>query len=69
MERDGLDRVFADAGEREVDERELVARGEHPRDALRRGDALVDERLRERAALLRAAADERELVGRDELRR
>ena len=69
VERDGLDRVFADAGEREVDERELVARGEHPRDALRRGDALVDERLRERAALLRAAADERELVGRDELRR
>src|SRR5207237_2846867 len=38
-------------------------------DALRRGDALVDERLRQRAALLRAAADERELVGRNELGR
>ena len=35
-------------------------------DALARRDALVEDRLRERTALLGATADERELVGRDE---
>ena len=39
--------VVVDAGEREVDGRELVARSEDPRDAVGGGDALLDERLRE----------------------
>ena len=41
---------------------DLVADGERAGDPLGRGDALVDDRLRERA-LARAAAHERELVG------
>ena len=69
VERNDLPCFRVDARERQVDERELVARGEHARDALARGDAFVDDRLRDGAALARAAADERELVGRDELRR
>ena len=36
--------------ERQVDERQLVPGGEHPRDAFARSDALLDERGRERAA-------------------
>ena len=44
---------------------ELVADGERAGDPLGRGDALVDERLRERA-VARPAARERELVRRDQ---
>ena len=65
VERDLLGRILVDAGEREVDEGDLVADGERARDPLRRRDALVDDRLRERA-LAGAAADHRELVVGDE---
>ena len=69
VQRDLLRRVLVDADEREVDERQLVPGGEHPRDALAGGDALLDERRGERACLLRPAAREREPVLRNELRR
>ena len=66
VERHLLRRLVVDRVDREVDERELEARRERARDALARRDALVEDRLRERTALLGATADERELVGRDE---
>ena len=46
-------------GQRQVDERQVVAAGERARDALAGGDALVEQRLREGAALLDPAADAR----------
>ena len=64
VDRDLLGGVLGDAGQRQVDERQLEAAGERAREALRRGDALVQHRLRERAALLDAPADGRETVGR-----
>jgi len=54
--------------EGEVDEWELMARGQDPRDAVARGDSLLDERLREGAGLAGASAHDRELVGGNELR-
>src|SRR5581483_3312078 len=69
VRRDLLGGVVVDAREAEVDEGELVACGEHARDAVARRDAFLDERRRERAGLLRAAAREREPVLRNELRR
>ena len=65
VQRDLLGRVLVDAREREVDERDLIADGERARDSLGRRDALVDDRLRERA-LAGAPSDHRELVLRDE---
>ena len=53
----------------EVDEGKLVARCEHPRDAVARGNAFLDERVAERARVLRAPARHRELVLGDEPRR
>src|SRR6185437_6959675 len=60
--------LLVETDEREVDERQLVAGGKHPRDALARRDALLDEGRGERARLLGTAAGERELVLGDELR-
>ena len=65
VQRDLGGRLLVDAGERQVDERDLIADGERARDPLGRRDALVDDRLRKRA-LAGAAADERELVRGDE---
>ncbi len=53
----------------EIDERKLEPRREPAGDALARRDALVDDRLRNRAAQLGAAAHQRELVRRQEPRR
>ena len=60
---------LVDAGHAEIDERHAMAGREDARDALARGDAFFDEGGGERPGLLRPAARERELVGRDELRR
>src|SRR5579885_1903620 len=49
-ERDQLGRARVDTGDREVDEREVVLLGERPGDAQRAREALLDERVRERAA-------------------
>ena len=49
-QRDQLRRLGVDAGDGEVDERQVVLLGERPRDAERAGEALVDQRLRERVA-------------------
>ena len=65
VERNLLGGVPRDPGESQVDEGHLVADGERARDPLGRGDTLVDDRLRERA-VARAAAHQRELVGRDQ---
>ena len=51
--------------ESQVDESDLVADGERAGDPGGGGDALVDDRLRERA-VARPAAHERELVGGDQ---
>ena len=51
-----------------VDVRQPVALGEHARDALRLGEAFVDQRLRERAAA-GAVAGGSQAVGLDEPRR
>jgi hypothetical protein len=64
--RDLLGRLVLDADEREVDERELEAAGERARKTFARGDALVQDRLRERAAQLHTAADGCETVAADE---
>jgi hypothetical protein len=66
MQWDLVGGLVVDAREREVDEGHLVASGERTRDAFARRDVLLDQRLRERAALAHAAPDQRELVGRDE---
>ena len=65
VQRDLLGRVLVDAREGEVDEGDLVADGERAGDSLRRRDALVDDRLCQRA-LSGPSADHRELVLRDE---
>ena len=64
-QRDLLDRVGRDVLVAEVDERQVVALGARARDALGRGEALVDERLRERAAPGPAARCG-QAIGRDE---
>ena len=69
VHRDELRRVGGDADRREVDERQVMARREHARDAVRRRGALLDQRIRDRRAVGRAPADERERVGPDELGR
>src|SRR3954451_1628681 len=61
-----LDRVLCHADDRQVDEGKVVAAREGACDALRGGDSLVEDGLRERAALLGAAADERQPVGRNQ---
>ena len=67
VQRQELRRRRVDAGEAELDERQVVARREQARDAGAGGESLVDERLRERAARLgRAAADLREAVRREQ---
>ena len=68
VQGDQARRLFVHVREGEVDERELVARGQDPGDAVARGDALLDERLREGAGLAGAPAHDGELVGRHELR-
>jgi hypothetical protein len=66
VHRDLAGRLLLDADEGEVDERELEAAGARAREPLARGDALVHDRLRERAALLHAPADGCEPVAADE---
>ena len=44
-QRDRLHRLGVDAGNGEVDERQVVLLGEHPRDVERPGEPLVDQRL------------------------
>jgi hypothetical protein len=64
VERNLVRRLFVDAGQREVDERQLVARRERPGDALARGDVLLDQRLGE--GPVRAAPDQRKPILRNE---
>jgi hypothetical protein len=66
VQRDVTRGFLLDADERQVDVRELEAAGERARNALGRGDALVQDGLSERATLFRASAGLREPVGRDE---
>ncbi len=66
VQRDLFRRFLLDGDDREVDEGQVVAGGERAGDAVARGDALVDDRLGQRAGRSRAAADERELVGGDQ---
>ena len=54
---DQLRGVDGDADGREVDDREVVAHGEHARDPVGGRDALVDERLRDRRAARRCARE------------
>ena len=60
-----LSGLLVDARQGEVDERYLVAHRQRARDAFAGRDALLDHRLRDRAAR-GAAAHERQLVGRNE---
>ncbi len=69
VERHLLRSLVVDRVDCEIDERQLEAGRERTRDALAGRDALIEDRLGQRAALLGAATDERELVGRDEARR
>ena len=62
-------RLGVDAGQRQVDERHVEAGREHARDALGGGIPLVDDRLRERAALPGRAAQDVELVLGEQCRR
>jgi hypothetical protein len=66
VHRDLLRGLLHHADERQVDERQLEAAGERAREALARRDALVEDRLCERAALLDPTADGGETVGADE---
>ena len=68
VQRNLLGSLLVDAREREVDERDLVADCERAGDPFRRRNALVDDRLGERA-LAGTTAHECELVRRDEARR
>ena len=64
MQRQELRRRLVDAREAELDEGKLVPAREEARDAAAGGEALVEQRLRERAACLGgAASDLREPVG------
>jgi hypothetical protein len=62
VQGDGLGSLLADSAQREVDQRQLMPRGEHPRDPLAGCETLVDKRLRERAGRSCAAANGRDLV-------
>ena len=61
--------VGGHAGRGDVDEREMVAGGEHSSDAVRRRGTLLDQGIRDRGALGGAPANERELVGAHQLGR
>ena len=60
--------LLVDARQRQVDERHVVTSGEHPRDALARREALVDDRPGERA-LARPPPDDVQLVFGKKVRR
>jgi len=51
VQRDLFRRFLLDGDDREVDEGQVVAGGERAGDAVARGDALVDDRLGQRAGL------------------
>ncbi len=61
VQRHQLGGLPVDARQREVDERHVVTRREHPRDPLAGGVALVDDRLGDRAPA-GAPADDVQLV-------
>ena len=58
--------LLVHARQRQVDERQLEAAGQRAGQALRRGDALVQHRLRERASLLDPPPNGRQAVAGDE---
>ena len=69
VERDEAGGRLVHLGESQIDEGKLMPGSEDPGDAVARGDALLDERLGERACGPRPAAHERKLVGGNELGR